>query len=110
MGKVRIRSRRAERDGVTLHWYQGVPPREVMQQLEQVSSTWLEYKAGEHAEEAGFSTGRLDELMKSAERADAIAHPSVTSHRSHKAGPLLGNGLSTYNTGTDHTIAHVSPY
>jgi len=62
MANVRISSRRAERDGVTLHWYQGVPPREVMRQLEQVSSAWIEYKAGKDAAETGFSTGRLDAL------------------------------------------------
>src|SRR5437764_15395422 len=93
MANVRISSRRAERDGVTLHWYQGVPPREVMRQLEHVSSTWLAYKAGEHAEETGFSTGRLDELMKSAVRADAIAHLSVPSYSSHKAIPRFATGV-----------------
>src|SRR5438270_5658439 len=85
MANVRISSRRAERDGVTLHWYQGVPPREVMQQLEQVSSTWLEYKAGEHAEETGFSTGRLDEVIESAQRAEVIAHLSVSFHNAARA-------------------------
>src|SRR5437764_9060761 len=109
MGKVRIRSRRAERDGVTLHWYQSVPPREVMQQLEQVSSTWLEYKAGEHAEEAGFSTGRLDELMKSAERADAIAHLTVHSHSSHKAIPRFVTGVATTNAGTACAFVTFTP-
>src|SRR5437763_4640552 len=109
MANVRISSRRAERDGVTLHWYQGVPPREVMQQLEQVSSTWLEYKAGEHAEEAGFSTGRLDELMKSAERADAIAHLSVPSYSSHKAIPRFVTGVATTNAGTACAFVTFTP-
>src|SRR5205807_10356603 len=109
MANVRISSRRAERDGVTLHWYQGVPPREVMQQLEQISSTWLEYKAGEHAEEAGFSTGRLDELMKSAERADAIAHLSVQSHSSHKAIPRFVTGVATTNAGTACAFVTFTP-
>ncbi|HAT43589.1 MAG TPA: hypothetical protein DEV72_23945 [Ktedonobacter sp.] len=109
MANVRISSRRAERDGVTLHWYQGVPPREVMQQLEHVSSTWLEYKAGEHAEETGFSTGRLDEMMKSAERADAIAHLSVPSYSSHKAIPRFVTGVATTNAGTACAFVTFTP-
>src|SRR3989440_10676770 len=109
MANVRISSRRAERDGVTLHWYQGVPPREVMQQLEQVSSTWLEYKAGEHTEETGFSTGRLDELMKSAERADAIAHLCVPSYSSHKAIPRYVTGVAATNAGTACAFVTFTP-
>src|SRR5438105_12890960 len=46
MANVRTSARRAERDAVRISWYEGVPPREVMQQLEQVSSAWIEYKAG----------------------------------------------------------------
>src|SRR6266699_4145856 len=109
MANVRISSRRAERDGVTLHWYQGVPPREVMQQLEQVSSAWLEHKTGSHAAETGFSTGRLDELMKSAERADAIAHLSVPSYSSHKAIPRFVTGVATTNAGTACAFVTFTP-
>jgi phosphatidylglycerol lysyltransferase len=50
-----------------------------MQQLEQVSSTWLEHKAGKHASETGFSTGRLDELVTIAKQAEAIANSSATN-------------------------------
>ena len=109
MANVRTSSRRAARDGATLHWYQGVPPREVMQQLEQVSRTWLEHKAGEHAEETGFSTGRLDELMKSAERADAIAHPSLPSSSSRKAIPRFVTGVATTNAGTACAFVTFTP-
>ena len=109
MANVRVSSRRAERDGVTLHWYQGVPSREVMQQLEHVSSTWLEHKAGEHAEETGFSTGRLDEIMKSAERADAIAHLSVPSYSSHKVIPRFVTGVATTNAGTACAFVTFTP-
>src|SRR6266487_5593434 len=109
MANVRISSRRAERDGVTLHWYQGVPSREVMQQLEHVSSTWLEYKAGSHAEETGFSTGRLDEVIESAERADAIAHLSVPSYSSHKAIPRFVTGVATTNAGTACAFVTFTP-
>jgi lysylphosphatidylglycerol synthetase-like protein (DUF2156 family) len=109
MANVRISSRRAERDGVTLHWYQGVPPTEVMQQLEQASRTWLEYKAGEHAAETGFSTGRLDELMKSAERADEIARLSVPSYSSHGAIPRFVTGVATTNAGTACAFVTFTP-
>src|SRR5438874_3295997 len=54
MANVRTSCRRAERDGVSIHWYEGIPPAEVMQQLEYVSSAWLEHKAGKHALEMGF--------------------------------------------------------
>ncbi|HEY6411167.1 MAG TPA: DUF2156 domain-containing protein, partial [Ktedonobacteraceae bacterium] len=59
LANVRTSCRRAEREGVGIHWYEGIPPIEVMQQLEHVSRVWLEHKAGEHAAETGFSTGRL---------------------------------------------------
>ena len=55
MANVRTSCRRAERDGVSISWYDGVPPSEVMQQLEHVSSAWLEHKAGEHVAETGES-------------------------------------------------------
>src|SRR5205807_8520015 len=70
MANVRTSCRRAEREGVSIQWYEGIPPTEVMYQLEQISSAWLESKAGEHASEMGFSMGRLDELVDTAERAD----------------------------------------
>jgi len=93
MANVRTSARRAERDSVRISWYEGVPPAEVMQQLEQVSSAWLEHKAGEHAAETGFSTGRLDEVIASAERADAMAHPSVPFHNAPRAVPRFVTGV-----------------
>src|SRR5881275_3707221 len=109
MANVRISSRRAERDGVTLHWYQGVPPREVMRQLEQVSSAWLEHKTGSHAAETGFSTGRLDEVIESAQRADAIAHLSVPIHNSPRAVPRLVTGVATTSAGTACAFVTFTP-
>src|SRR5205807_708407 len=82
-------------DPVRISWYEGVPPSEVMQQLEQVSSAWLEHKAGSHAAETGFSTGRLDDVIESAERADAIAHLSVPFHNPPRAVPRLVTGVAT---------------
>lgn len=109
MANVRTSCRRAERDGVILHWYDGLPPVEVMQQLERVSSAWLEHKAGEHAAETGFSTGRLDELKKSVERADAIAHLSVPSHSSPGAVPRFVTGVATMSAGTACAFVTFTP-
>jgi lysylphosphatidylglycerol synthetase-like protein (DUF2156 family) len=99
MANVRTSSRRAEREGVTLHWYEGVPPAEVMQQLKYVSIAWLEHKDGKHASEMGFSTGRLDELINSAGQADAIASISVPSNVSHRAAPRVVTGVATASSG-----------
>jgi lysylphosphatidylglycerol synthetase-like protein (DUF2156 family) len=109
MANVRTSARRAERDGVSISWYDGVPPSEVMQQLEHVSSAWLEHKAGEHAAETGFSTGRLDELMKSAERADTIAHLSVPPHSSLRAVPRFVTGVATTSAGTACAFVTFTP-
>jgi lysylphosphatidylglycerol synthetase-like protein (DUF2156 family) len=109
MANVRTSCRRAERDGVRISWYEGVPPSEVMQQLEHVSSAWLEYKAGEHAAETGFSTGRLDELMKSAERADAIAHLSIPSHSSLRAVPRFVTGVAMKSASTACAFVTFTP-
>ena len=79
LANVRTSCRRAEREGVIIQWYEGIPPAEVMQQLEHLSSAWLERKAGKHASEMGFSMGRLDELIDAAQRADMIANLSTTS-------------------------------
>lgn len=77
MANVRCSCRRAERDDISISWYEGVPPETVLQQLRAVSSSWLEYKAGRGAAEMGFSLGRLDELTEAAARADAIAERQV---------------------------------
>jgi lysylphosphatidylglycerol synthetase-like protein (DUF2156 family)/putative flippase GtrA len=73
MANVRTSCRRAEREGVCIRWYDGVPPAAVMRQLERVSDAWLESKGGAHVEETGFSTGRFDEILSSAQRAEWIA-------------------------------------
>ena len=98
MANVRTSCRRAEREGVVIHWYEGVPPTEVVQQLEQVSSSWLESKAGKHAlEEMGFSMGRLDELMNIAERAEMVANVSTPSNEFHTAVPRCMTEVATTN-------------
>lgn len=82
LANVRTSSRRAEREGVSIQWYEGVPPTEVMYQLEYLSSAWLEHKGGKHGKhvtETDFSVGRFDELTNIAERADTIATLSMLS-------------------------------
>src|SRR5256712_7185449 len=109
MANVRTSARRAERDAVRISWYEGVPPSEVMQQLEQVSSAWIEYKAGKDAAETGFSTGRLDEVIESAERADAIAHLSVPFHNAPRVVPRFVTGVATTSAGTACAFVTFTP-
>ena len=99
IANVRTSCRHAEREGITIQWYEGVPPTKVMHQLEQISSAWLERKAGKHASEMGFSTGRLDELIDSAERADTMASIPTPSNVSHKAPPRLVTEVATTSSG-----------
>src|SRR5205823_1733847 len=76
------------------------PPVEVMQQLEQVSSAWLERKAGKHTlEEMGFSMSRLDELMNIAERADMVANISTPSNKFHPVVPRFVTEVATTHSG-----------
>jgi phosphatidylglycerol lysyltransferase len=109
LANVRISARRAERDAVRISWYEGVLPEEVLQQLEQVSSAWLKHKAGERTEETGFSTGRLDEVIESAERADAIARLSITCHNVPRVVPRFVTGVATTNAGTPCAFVTFTP-
>jgi lysylphosphatidylglycerol synthetase-like protein (DUF2156 family) len=99
MANVRVSARRAERDEVVMHWYEGAPPVEVIEQLEQISDAWLERRTGQHALERGFSMGRLDELTDTAERADMVASISPPSNSSHKAVPRVVTGVATTGSG-----------
>jgi len=99
MANVRISARRAERDEVDIHWYEGEPPAEVMHQLEQVSDAWLKLKAGQHTSEMGFSTGRLEELPGTAKRADTLASISPLSSTSPKVAPRVVTGVAITNSG-----------
>jgi lysylphosphatidylglycerol synthetase-like protein (DUF2156 family) len=80
LANVRTSTRRAERDGVSIQWFEGVPSTAIMQQLEDVSLAWLVHKAGKQASETGFSTGRLDDVLEGAALAENIASlsPSVS--------------------------------
>ena len=99
MANVRTSCRRAEREGVSIQWYEGIPPTEVMYQLEQLSSAWLESKAGEHASEMGFSMGRLDELVDTAKRADTVTSISTRPNVSHTTAPRLVTAAVTTSSG-----------
>ena len=93
LANVRTSCRRAERDGVVVQWYEGVPPTEIVPQLVQVSHSWLEHKAGDQASERGFSMGRIDELIEAAERADRIAAPFL-SNPGAQCSPQLLTGVA----------------
>ena len=96
LANVRTSCRRAERDGVSVQWHEGVPPTEAMQQLEHVSSAWLEHKADGHASEMAFSMGRLDQLPDIAEQAETVASISTPSHT---AAPRLMTAVATTSSG-----------
>jgi|GEM_PF-1941482 len=100
MANVRTSCRRAEREGVDIQWYEGVPPAAVMQQLERVSGAWLEGKGGAQAEETGFSTGRFGEIMTSAQQADRIAEsaPSLPVGQ-QSATPRFVTGVALTKAG-----------
>src|SRR4029077_9392574 len=53
LANVRTSCRRAERDGIHIQWYEGVPPAEILQEFASVSRVWLEHKGGDQAEETG---------------------------------------------------------
>ena len=99
MANVRTSCRRAEREGVTIDWYEGVPPAEVMQQLRYISNAWLERKAGWRAPETSFSTGRLDDLVDLAEQAELIASISTPSPIAHRAVPQFVTAVATTSLG-----------
>jgi lysylphosphatidylglycerol synthetase-like protein (DUF2156 family) len=89
LAKVRTRCRHAQREGVQIQWYEGVLPTTVMQQLTSVSVAWLEKKGGQSGEETGFSTGRLHELLTSAQRANRIADLLRSFPEAFLAPPLV---------------------
>ena len=99
LANVRTSCRRAEREGVRVQWHEGVPPPEVMQQLEYISKAWLEGKAGKQVAEMGFSMGKLVELIDTAERAEAVATHYKPSNGLHRVVPRLVTGVVTTSSG-----------
>jgi lysylphosphatidylglycerol synthetase-like protein (DUF2156 family) len=100
MANVRTSCRRAEREGVTLTWYEGVPPEEVMRQLQQTSREWLERKGGTDATEMGFSMGRFDGLVDACLCAEEVV-PSASFQRDESVTkvPRLVTGVASRATG-----------
>jgi lysylphosphatidylglycerol synthetase-like protein (DUF2156 family) len=99
MANVRTSCRRAEREGVIIDWYDGVPPAEVMQQLQYISNTWLEHKGGSSMSETSFSTGRLDELLDLAEQSELVASISRSSSLAQRTVPQLVTAVATTASG-----------
>ncbi len=100
LANVRTSSRRAEREGVTIQWYEGVLPTDVLQQLEQLSHAWLKHKSGEKAAETAFSVGRFDEVNMSAERAERIASYAAPSTNSQGTVPRFLTAVAMTSAGT----------
>ncbi|HEY7414250.1 MAG TPA: DUF2156 domain-containing protein, partial [Ktedonobacteraceae bacterium] len=98
LANVRTSCRRAEREGITIQWYEGVLSGAVLQQLASVSHSWLKHKGGELAEETGFSVGRLSDIMTSARRADWVASSSPLSPGSPLI-PSLVTGVAMTSAG-----------
>jgi lysylphosphatidylglycerol synthetase-like protein (DUF2156 family) len=110
MANVRTNCRRAEREGVAIQWYDGAPPKEVLEQLEPLSSAWLERKAGKQAAEMGFSMGRLDELAEAAARADALAEMHLAEEDlPQEAVPRLVTGVATEQAGRPCAFVTFTP-
>lgn len=100
MANVRTSCRRAERDGVRLQWYEGIPPQEILDQLQHLSQAWLERKGGNNVIEMGFSMGRLAGLPEDAARADALADMHVAAEGKHpEKTHRLVTGVAFYPTG-----------
>ena len=100
LANVRTSSRRAEREGVTIRWYEGVLPADVMQQLDQLSRAWLKHKSGEKAAETAFSVGRFDEVNMSAERAERIAAYAAPSTITQGTVPRFLTAIAMTSAGT----------
>jgi lysylphosphatidylglycerol synthetase-like protein (DUF2156 family) len=109
LANVRTSCRRAERDGVRIQWYEGVPPPEVMQHLEDISGVWLGQKAGKQAAERGFGMGRVDELVESAERAEMLATISTPAPVLPLATPRLLTAVAKASTGQPCAFVTFTP-
>jgi lysylphosphatidylglycerol synthetase-like protein (DUF2156 family) len=95
MANLRTSCRRAEREEVRLCWYEGPPPGEVLDQMQQLSDAWLEKKGGKQAVEMGFSMGRIDGLAQDAKLADEIVFTRAESGEAQpEAWPRLVTGVA----------------
>jgi len=82
----------------------------VLEQLEPLSSAWLERKAGKYAAEMGFSMGRFDGLAEAAARADALAEVQLAGEDlPQDAVPRLVTGVATEQTGRPCAFVTFTP-
>jgi lysylphosphatidylglycerol synthetase-like protein (DUF2156 family) len=110
MANVRTSCKRAEREGVVIQWYEGVPPKEVLEQLESLSNAWLERKAGKHTSEMGFSMGRIDGLAEAAARADTLVAMQSTEEDLLRATlPRLVTGVAIDRKGQPCAFVTFTP-
>ena len=109
LANVRTSCRRAEREGVRIQWYEGVPPPQVMQHLKHISRVWLDRKAGRKAAERGFCMGSMDELIESAELAEIIATISTPVTVSPLAAPRLVTAVAKTSTGQPCAFVTFTP-
>jgi lysylphosphatidylglycerol synthetase-like protein (DUF2156 family) len=109
LANVRTSCRRAEREGVRIQWYEGVPPPAVMQHLKHISRTWLDRKAGKQAAERGFSMGRMDELTELAKQAEMIATISTPANVLPLGAPRLVTAVAKTSTGQSCAFVTFTP-
>jgi phosphatidylglycerol lysyltransferase len=109
LANVRTSCRRAEREGVRIQWYEGVPPPEVMKHLKHISRVWLDRKAVKQAAERGFCMGRMDELTGSAELAEMIATISTPANVLPLAAPRLVTAVAKTSTGLPCAFVTFTP-
>ncbi len=94
MANVRTTCRRAEKEGVTIRWFEGRVPDEVMEQLYLLSHRWLQKKGEKQEAEMGYSMGRLSELAEAASRADSVALIENDSEVGRRTIPRLVTGVA----------------
>jgi lysylphosphatidylglycerol synthetase-like protein (DUF2156 family) len=94
MANVRTSSRRAEREGVSVRWYEDAPPAELYAQMRSLSRAWLRQKGARSEAEVGFSMGRLSELPAAAARARSIAELAEASAPQAAPVPRLLTALA----------------
>ncbi|EFH80207.1 protein of unknown function DUF470 [Ktedonobacter racemifer DSM 44963] len=109
LANVRTSCRRAEREGVDIQWYEGAPPVDVMQHLEDITGVWLGQKARKQAEERGFGMGRVDELTESAEQAEMIATISTPASVLPLAAPRLLTAVAKTSAGQPCAFVTFTP-
>ena len=109
LANVRTSCRRADREGVRIQWYEGVPPTEAMPHLKYISRVWLNQKAGKQAAERGFSMGRMDELTELAEQAEMIATLSTPANVLPLAAPRLVTAVAKTSTGRPCAFVTFTP-